>query len=151
MRTELRLTVTLLLLLAYGCENSSSQNAYSRTEAKRYIKESEAAWAESVSTNDASVVKRILAEDFVWVLDGRVLDKAQAVADAQSGPGDFLSDHLNYAHVRFFGDTAVVQGSETWRKKGGSSGRFVWADTWVRRNGAWQIELSEDISVPIKP
>jgi Domain of unknown function (DUF4440) len=65
------------------------------------------------------VVKRILADDCVWVLDGTVLDKAHAVSDSQQGPGVFLSDHLAYAHVRFFGDTAVVQGSETWTRKGG--------------------------------
>jgi hypothetical protein len=66
------------------------------------------------------VVERILAEDCVWVLDGRILIKSQAVAEAKDGPGDFLSNHLDYAHVRFFGDTAVVQGSETWTRKGGA-------------------------------
>lgn len=127
-----------------------AQGTYSQAEAERYIKSSESAWAESVATKDASVVKRILADDCVWVLDGKILTKAQAVSDAQGGPGDFLSDHLDYAHVRFFGDTAVVQGSETWTRKGDRKGRFVWTDTWLRRNGKWQIVASEDVSVPIK-
>ena len=118
--------------------------------AEKYIKDSESAWAESVATNDASVVKRILADDFVWVLDGKVLDKSRAVTEAQQGPGDFVSNHLNYAHVRFFGDTAVVQGSETWTRKAGHSGHFVWIDTWVRRGGTWQIVAAEDVSIPIK-
>ncbi len=111
---------------------------------------SEAEWAESVATSDASVVKRILAEDCVWVFDGEVWDKARAVADAAEGPGDFLSNHLDYAHVRFFGNAAVVQGSETWTRKGGKKGHFVWLDTWIRRNGQWQIVAAEDISVPVK-
>ena len=122
---------------------------YSQADAENYIKESEAAWAASVATNDASVVKRILADDVVWVLDGKVLDKTRAVADAEEGPYDFLSNHLEYARVRFFGDTAVVQGSEMWTRKGGKKGRFVWTDTWVRRNGQWQIVAAEDVSVPI--
>ncbi len=46
---------------------------------ERYIEQSEEEWAKSVATNDASVVRRILADDFVWVLDGRVLDKRTAV------------------------------------------------------------------------
>ena len=75
-----------------------------------------------------------MAEDVVWILDGEIWDKAHAVADAAKGPEDFLSNHLEYAHVRFFGDTAVVQGSESWTRKGGKAGRFVWTDTWVRRN-----------------
>ena len=147
--SRLRTTLWLLLIGFYGASAASANDSYSRADAERYIRASEAAWAESVSTNDASVLKRILANDFVWVLDGAVWDKARTVADAEAGPGDFLSDHLNYAHVRFFGDTAVVQGSETWTRKGGRKGRFVWTDTWIRRNGQWQIVQAEDITVPI--
>jgi Domain of unknown function (DUF4440) len=86
----------------------------------------------------------------VWVLDGEVLNKPRAVSDAQQGPGDFLSNHLDYANVEFFGDAAVVQGSETWTRKGGRKGHFVWTDTWVRRNGQWKIVAAEDVSVRIK-
>ncbi|HEY6923762.1 MAG TPA: nuclear transport factor 2 family protein [Steroidobacteraceae bacterium] len=141
---------SLCLGSAFAVLANASDQGYSQRDAERYIQESEAAWASSVATNDASVVRRILADDLVWVLDGRVLDKAQAVAEAEKGPYDFLSNHLEYAHVRFFGDTAVVQGSEKWTRRGGKSGRFVWTDTWLRRNGQWQIVASEDVSVPIK-
>ncbi len=143
------LLIMFWLLSAFAVDVASADHRYSQADAERYIKESEAAWAASVATNDASVVKRILADDVVWVLDGEILDKAQAVADAAKGPDDFLSNHLEYAHVRFFGDTAVVQGSETWTRKGGKAGRFVWTDTWVRRNGQWQIVAAEDVSVPL--
>ena len=126
-----------------------SADTFSQSETEKYIKTSEAAWAESVATNDASVVKRILADDVVWVLDGEVLDKARAVKGAQTGPGNFVSNHLDYANVRFFGHTAIVQGSETWTRKDGRKGHFVWVDTWVRRDGQWQIVAAEDDSVPI--
>jgi ketosteroid isomerase-like protein len=139
-----------LVLVAGAVGIAQAGDTYSQTEAERYIKDSEAAWAASVATNDASVVKRILADDFVWVLDGEVLDKTRAVSDAEKGPGDFLSNHLDYAHVRFFGDTAIAQGSETWTRKGGLKGHFVWTDTWLRRHGQWQIVAAEDVSVPIK-
>ena len=141
---------SLCLSGAFAALAAAADQQYSQRDAERYIQESEAAWATSVATNDASVVRRILADDFVWVLDGRVLDKAQAVAEAEKGPYDFLSNHMEYAHVRFFGDTAVVQGSEKWTRRGGKSGRFVWTDTWLRRNGQWQIVAAEDVSVPIK-
>ena len=123
--------------------------SYSRTEAEKYIKDSSSAWAESVVTNDASVVKRILADDCVWVREGKVLDKSRAVTVAQQGPGDLVSNHLDYANVRFFGDTAVVQGSETWTRKGGRSGHFVFIDTWVRCGAIWQIVAAVDVSVPV--
>ena len=127
---------------------SQAVESYSRPEAEKYIKDSSSAWAESVATNDASVVKRILADDLVWLREGEVLDKSRAVTGAQQGPGDFVSNHLDYANVRFFGDTAVVQGSETWTRKGGRSGHFVFIDTWVRRGGIWQIVAAVDVSVP---
>jgi ketosteroid isomerase-like protein len=128
----------------------TGSDSYSKSEAERYIKDRSSAWAESVATSDPAVVKEILADDFVWVLDGNVLDKSRAVMRVQEGEGDFLSNHLDYANVRFFGDTAVVQGSETWTRKGGDGGRSVWIDTWVRRNGEWQIVAAADVSVPIK-
>lgn len=120
-----------------------------RADVERYIVRSEEDWAKSVATNDASVVKRILADDFVWVLDGKLLDKKGAVEGAAAGPGPFLSNQPNYVHVRFFGDTAVAQGSETWTKKGGSRGKFVWTDTWVKRAGCWQIVHAQDTVVPL--
>lgn len=116
----------------------------SRDAVRRYIEQSEDAWAKSVATNDASVVRRILADDFVWVLDGRLLDKKTAVAEAADGPGPFLSNTPDYVHVRFFGNTAVAQGSETWTKTGDRRGKFVWTDTWVNRSGCWQIVNAQD-------
>jgi hypothetical protein len=120
-----------------------------QAEAERYIRTSEEQWAKSVATNDASVVKRILAEDFVWVLDGRVLDKASAVKGAAEGPGPFLSNLADYVHVRFFGHTAVAQGKETWLKTHGRKGSFIWTDTWVDRSGCWQIVNAQDTVVPL--
>ena len=122
----------------------------SRVEVEHYIVTSEEQWASSVATSDASVVQRILADDFVWVLDGRVLDKKTAVKEAAAGPGQFLSNKADYVHVRFFGRTAVAQGKETWTQKGGRRGSFIWTDTWINRNGCWQIVNAQDtvISLP---
>lgn len=127
---------------------SQAAEGFSRTEAETYIRNASSAWAESVATNDASVVKRILADDFVWVREGEVLDKSRAVDAAQQGPGDFVSNH-HYANVRFFGDTAVVQGGETWTRTGGRSGHCLFIDTWVRRDGIWQIVAAVDVSVSV--
>ena len=120
-----------------------------RDAVKRYIKRSEEEWAKSVATGDASVVRRILANDFVWVLDGRLLDKKTAVAEAAEGPGPFLTNVPDYVHVRFFGKTAVAQGSETWTKTRGRRGKFVWTDTWVNRGGCWQIVNAQDTVVAL--
>lgn len=139
---------TALAFIAPAVAIAASPDCRSHKEAERYIAASEAEWAASVPTNDSSVVKRILADDVVWVLDGDVVDKRAAIRGAEEGPGDFVANHLLYAHVRIFGDMAVVQGSEAWEKKGGDKGRFVWTDTWLCRDGQWQIIAAEDVSVP---
>jgi ketosteroid isomerase-like protein len=119
-------------------------------EAERFIKESERLWAESVASGDASVVERILAEDFVGVdPDGSLYDKAKMVKDTASAPKYFLSNHLNEVKVRFYGDAAVAQGNESWVRRSGTPlrGRFVWTDTWIKRAGKWQIVAAEDLAV----
>ncbi len=121
----------------------------SQPEVESYIRNSSEEWAASVPTTDSSVVKRILAEDFVWVLDGRVIDKKTAVGEAEQRGGGFLTNTADYVHIRFFGSTAVAQGSETWTKTGGRRGKFIWTDTWVERAKCWQIVNSQDTVVPL--
>jgi ketosteroid isomerase-like protein len=125
-----------------------------QSDAERYIIESERQWAESVATGDASVVERILADDFVGVdPKGRLYDKATMVSDTRDAPNYFVSNRANEIKVRFYGDAAVAQGSETWERRTGDPlrGRFVWTDTWLRRNGKWQIVAAEDLVAPEQP
>ena len=138
----------LLFILLTSCNESEER-------AKKYITDSESKWAESVATSDTGLLHRILADDFVWVLNGRILNKKMAIADAAAGPGDFVSDHLDTIWVRFYGNTAVANGSETWVRRDAENklykGKFVWTDTWVERNKRWQIVSAEDISIPGNP
>ena len=130
-----------------SCKVHLSAN-YSKADAERYIRAGEAEWAASVATSDASILKRILADDFVWVLDDRVLDKPTAVREAEDGPGKFVSNRLDYAHIRFFGATAVVQGREHWVKRDPHrEGHFIWTDTWMLCGGTWKIVNSQDTEV----
>ena len=121
-------------------------------QAERYIIESERQWAESVATGDSSVVERILADDFVGVdPKGRLYDKAKMIADTRDSRQNFVSNHLNEVKVRFYGETAIAQGDESWERRTGERGRFVWTDTWIRRNGRWQIVAAEDLIAPQSP
>jgi ketosteroid isomerase-like protein len=121
-------------------------------KAEQYIRQSEKGWAESVATGDSMIIVRILADDFVGVdPDGNHYTKKQMVKDTYDAPKHFISNHLNDVKVRFYGNTAVAQGDETWvRRKDSSSGRFVWTDTWVLRNDKWQIVAAEDLIAPVQ-
>jgi len=62
-----------------------------------------------------------------------------------------VSDHVDDVHVRFFGSTAIAQGSESWVRKDKTAhvtrGRFVWSDVWLRRHGQWQIVQAQDEAI----
>ena len=117
--------------------------------ALKYICDSERGWAESVASGDPTTVKRILADDFIGVdPDGKQYRKAEMVADTAKGPQSFVSNKINDVIVRFYGNMAIAQGSETWTRKNGEKGRWVWTDTWLKRNGGWQIIAAEDLKAP---
>jgi Domain of unknown function (DUF4440) len=118
-------------------------------ETERYIVESERQWAESIATGDATTIERILADDFLGVNPkGTLYDKAKIITDTRNAPQYFVSNHLNEVKVRFYGNTAIAQGDESWERRTGERGRFVWTDTWLRRNGRWQIVAAEDLIAP---
>ena len=59
------------------------------------------------------------------------------------------------ARVRFYGNTvAMIYGSETSVRKAKDGKEFertlIWTDTWLKRNGKWQIIAVQDMIAPKK-
>ena len=145
------LSRTLVSILAFAALCACTRS-YDEKEIERYIVDSERQWAESVASGETTVLDRILADDFIGVdPKGRFYDKTKMIAETREAPKYFASNHLNDVKVRFYGDTAVAQGDETWERRSGERGRFVWTDTWVRRGGKWQIVAAEDLIAPEQP
>lgn len=121
------------------------------TEAERYIINASRDWAESVVTGDRTQRRIYFADDFIGTdTKGRRYDKAQVTRE--TGPAkQIVSNTLDQVDVRFFGDTAIAHGSEAWVRKDGSSGRYVWTDVWVKRNGQWQVVAAQDAAAPATP
>ena len=141
------LMIIAFLLLATSLAHVQSSDVHATDRAD--IRQSESDWAESVVANDAGVLERILADDFVGVdIDGSHYSKADAIKDYRSQPSEFASNHLNEVEIRFYGDAAVAQGNEGWKKKNGAAGKSVWTDTWIKRGGKWQIVAAEDLVPP---
>ena len=102
-----------------------------------------------MATRDVSVLERVLSDDFVGVaVDGAHYSKADAIREYRTQPSNYASNHLEGVEIRFYGHTAVAQGDESWKKKDGSSGKYVWTDTWVQRDGKWQVVAAEDLMPP---
>jgi hypothetical protein len=114
--------------------------------ALRYICESERAATQSVANGDSSAGIRILADDFIGIgSSGKVFTKAQMTAQPAKTSQSIVFSDNDYVHVRFFGNTAVGQGQDTIRSKNGHLTHLLWTDTWLKRNGRWQVVQSQDI------
>ena len=46
--------------------------------------------------------------------------------------------------VRVYGEAAVARGTDTREMADGSKGAALGTDTWIRRNGKWQIVAAQD-------
>ena len=145
----LKITTAFLLAGLLFCSCSSKPD-YKKAEA--YIRQSEKQWAESVASGDTSVIKRILADDFIGVdPEGNQYDKQSMVRGTFTAPAYFKSNHLNNVKIRFYENFAIAQGDETWTRKDlDSTGRFVWTDTWIYRDNRWEIVAAEDLIAPVK-
>lgn len=146
------LSSVIVLSFASAAAAQTESATAGRTDAEEYIRKSESDWAEAVATGDTSVIERILADDFGGVdPKGKFYGKAEMIADTRDAPKHFASNHLEDAKVKFYGNTAVAYGSESWVRKTGERGRFVWTDTWLLRDGRWQIVAAEDLTAPATP
>lgn len=107
-------------------------------------------WTKSFVTMDVAANERIVADDFLGTEpDGKRVRKADLIAEVKTGEA-LASNHLNEddVTVRFYGQTAVVNGSESWKRKSdGKTGRFIWTDVFVKREGKWQVVASQDLEV----
>lgn len=144
------IAISSLLCTAFAFAQTDNRGAD-----RAYIEKAESDWAEMTASNDCSVLDRILADDFVGVdVDGSHYTKSGAMQECKKQQSPFEFNHLGKVDIRFFGDTAVAQGHENWKLKNGKTGTFYWTDTWLKRNGKWQIVAAEDlipVESPFKP
>jgi len=91
-----------------------------------------------------------IADDFQGTFtSGQRFGKAEAVTTDPAKAKLSRDCQLGEVRVRFFGDSvAIAYGAENRMRKdqdGKEAKRCqVWTDTWIKRNGRWQIVASQD-------
>ena len=104
-------------------------------------------WAEARVKGDSSYTQRLEAEDctIVWP-DGRIVNKRE---DLKSMTGDivFTEFKIDDLQVRLYGDTGIVLGQGTIKaheeKQNLVGGKFVWTDTFLKKDGVWKVVASQ--------
>jgi ketosteroid isomerase-like protein len=151
--SKMQMTPLILFLCAFsaaglvaGATHNSSQSgdaAGGAIEEKLYQMERE--WADAMMKNDASVIERIEADEYTYIMDDMTGDKKGDLAEAKSSAFTGSAE-LSELKARVFGDAAVVTGkasllNATYKGKN-ISGNYLFTDTFVKRNGRWQVVAS---------
>jgi hypothetical protein len=123
--------------------------------AAKYMVDAERQWAEAACTHH-KIADKILADDFQGTSpEGKRYTKSEEIADASDLSKTARNCRLIDARVRLFGaDLALVYGSESSDRKakdGTEQSRcLIWTDTWLNRNGVWQIIAAQDTQFECK-
>ena len=136
--------ILLGLLALGGCSARDADHTADRKE----ILDGEKAWGQAFVKGDAATIERLLASDFLGVdPTGVTYDRARMLNEVRTAAHS-TSDDLGTVIVRFYGDTAIAQGSE--REVGPPPEKAehvsVWTDVWVKKDGHWKIEAAEDVT-----
>jgi ketosteroid isomerase-like protein len=160
-KTALSLAAAVLAVSQFGCANPQNTNTNTvsvatpeptpdKTTVAAEITKIENDWPRIIKEHDAAAVRRIEADDAVFVYpDGTAGDKAQDIKDMENG--SLSADSWEIADLKINvldNDSAVATGRSI--VKGGKykmpdgktqdiSGEYRWVDTYARRNGQWQI------------
>ena len=127
----------------------TATGSYDRS-ALREICSLERAWSQAVASGDVDAPKRALADDYLGIgSSGKRMNKAEMASQPPRTSKSVLFSDNDYVHVRFFGKVALNQGQDTIRTKDGRISHLVWTDTWLNRNGKWQIVQSQDAEVDV--
>ena len=154
--------VTCVVVLMTAAYAQPSRWATADDKTAKFMIDMERKWAEGVCVNNG-VVSELLADDFQGTSTrGARFNKEDELRD-EKGPRSAHGCALDDAKVRFFSssssslggeDVAVVYGSEhaVGKDKAHPDAKQcqVWTDTWLKRDGRWQIAASQDNKVDCK-
>ncbi len=109
-------------------------------------------WAHTACSSVPEALKAAFAEDFQGT---SVKGKRYGRPTSWGGEGDDTDCQLQDIQIRLFGDSvAVAYGDESSdsKKKDGTTTKhcLAWTDTWLKRQGKWQIVAAQDNSVDCK-
>ena len=140
--------VLLALLLLPTTSALFAQSKANKASAEQLI-QMERDWSQADVKKDAAALNRILAEDWNGIaFQGTVLTKPEVLRQVglHSDATATESSELGEMKIRIFGNTALVSGTEIERseyKGKDSSGKYIWTDVFVRRNGRRQAVSSQ--------
>jgi ketosteroid isomerase-like protein len=132
-----------------GAQQSKAASAPSADE--RAVLDLEEAWAKAVVKRDAATFRRLLAPGFSYTEDDRMQTGAELTRDIVSGTDTVTEARNEKLATQSYGNTMIVTGWLIMRGRSGGKPfdrRYRFTDTWLKRDGKWQIIAAQDYLVP---
>jgi ketosteroid isomerase-like protein len=150
-----KLAVAALLFSAWFAPTSAQTPApAAKTPSmSQSLKQLEQDWADAQKTADTAKLDEILGDDWValgYGAEGGKQTKKAYIEAIKSGSLKLESFEFGPMDVKVLGNVAVVQGSDTEKSASNgkdSSGKYVWMDVFVKRNGKWVAVRSQSAMV----
>ncbi len=141
--------VVILLLATFGCAREHTLSRQS-SDALAALSSQERAWTEAFKNRNRDTLNKLIADEFIFTdEEGHIYDKQQYVAAAIDAIR-VDSYTVDETKITSFGNTGVVTGRWTGKLSidgKDASGAFRFTDTFVRRNGQWQVVASQDTRI----
>lgn len=121
------------------------------SQAEREVRKLEREWLDAYENRDAEAMNRIVADDFKLTRsDGSVQTKADILAQIKAAkesgrPASKFSTEDVQSRVE--GDTVILTGRYIQQSERGKM-QFSYTDTYVKRNGRWQVIESKPRRIP---
>jgi uncharacterized protein (TIGR02246 family) len=142
-RTRNLLIQAVMVIACFG-------SATAQENAAEVVRKLERAWLDAYEQHDAKAMDEIVADDFTITFpDGSMQTKAQIMTSLKSprpAAGPSIKFHTEQVQARVYGDTVVLVGivATEYQREGKtmSETKQRYTDTYVRRNGRWQVVAS---------
>jgi ketosteroid isomerase-like protein len=125
--------IATLLLMPPVLIFSQTKDEGEKQKFEREVMKAEEEWRAAVAEGDATVLKRLMADDVLYVTArGQLSDKSVIEVMVENPTGNLKYDDVK---VRIYGETAVVSAQFT----RGANRRVRVSRVWVRRQDQWQV------------
>ena len=141
-------------VLMTAAHSQESHWAAPGDKSAKFMIDMERKWAEGVCANNG-IISELLADDFLGTsTGGKRYNKTDELRD-EKGPRSAHGCALDDAKVRFFAENvAIIYGREHAigkdKMRPNAKQCQVWTDTWLKRDGRWQIVAAQDNKVDCK-
>jgi ketosteroid isomerase-like protein len=135
-----------LVLISFSSFAAAAQQNSALTPAEVEVRKLERAWLDAYEKKDVAAMTAIVADDFtITFSDGSIQTKPQIIESLKRPGGTTSKFTTENVQSRVYGDTVILIGIviSEWKQNGEPmSDRSRYTDTYVKRNGKWQVVAS---------